>query len=150
MDPGLLRTCGLVTATVAIVVAAAIAQTDADETAVAIARETLLEDQPLEAATISLVRVEEATWPDTSLGCPVRGLSYLPVLTAGHRVTLEAAGETYRVHVAGKLAVVCRAADPAAPSPPAPREPAARGSDSSRWPAMPSRRPTTCPRTRSR
>ena len=91
------------------------AQTDEEE-AVALAREVLLQEQQLEATRIELVDATAATWPDSSLGCPVRGMTYLPVITSGYRVTLEAAGGSYAVHVAGRRAVVCRTPAPPAPS----------------------------------
>lgn len=51
--------------------------------------------------------IEAVQWPDSSLGCPQPGAVYMPVVTPGHRVVLEAAGRTHTVHVAGTQAILC-------------------------------------------
>jgi hypothetical protein len=51
--------------------------------------------------------VEAVQWPDSSLGCAQPGAVYMPVVTPGYRVVLEAAGRTHTVHVAGTRAVLC-------------------------------------------
>ena len=51
--------------------------------------------------------VEPAEWPDSSLGCAQGKGNYLPVVTRGYRVVLEANGQTHTVHVAGKYGVLC-------------------------------------------
>ncbi len=52
-----------------------------------------LDEREIEA--ISAVRV---TWPDSSLGCPQPGMSYMQVLTDGSVIELRAAGLIYRYH----------------------------------------------------
>jgi CO/xanthine dehydrogenase Mo-binding subunit len=64
------------------------------------------------------IRVQTATameWPDSSLGCPRKGVQYSPAVTSGHRVVLEASGRTYAVHVAGAQAVICQGGSIAEP-----------------------------------
>lgn len=68
----------------------------ADEAARAAARlamARLAEEEGLEAEKV--VSIEAVEWPDASLGCPEEGKMYAQVVTPGHRVVLEAAGETF-------------------------------------------------------
>lgn len=55
----------------------------------------------------ALQSVEAHTWPDSSLGCPQPGMSYMQVVTEGYIVRLEADGKVHEVHVAGANAVTC-------------------------------------------
>ncbi len=59
-----------------------------EEPAVLAARDALARDKGLEPADIGFARVEEVTWPDSSLGCASPDAMYMPVLTPGFRVTL--------------------------------------------------------------
>jgi len=52
----------------------------------------------VDVSEVSLVGVEDVEWSDSSLGCPAPEMTYLPVITPGYVVTLEAAGEQYRYH----------------------------------------------------
>lgn len=56
---------------------------------------------------ITVVSVEEVTWPDTSLGCPQPGMMYTQVLTPGYRLVLEAGGKTYEYHAGRGRVVSC-------------------------------------------
>jgi len=51
---------------------------------------------------VVVVRVEEVTWRDGSLGCPQPGMAYPQVLTPGHRFVLEHAGRRYEYHSGGR------------------------------------------------
>jgi hypothetical protein len=57
-----------------------------------------LELDESEIETVSAVLV---TWPDSSLGCPQPGMSYMQVLTDGSVIELGAAGRIYRYHSGG-------------------------------------------------
>jgi hypothetical protein len=48
-----------------------------------------------DAAGAQVVRSEAVTWPDGSLGCPVRGQFYPQMVTPGYRVVLDVGGTTY-------------------------------------------------------
>lgn len=48
--------------------------------------------------TIEVVEASQVTWPDSSLGCPAPGMSYLQVLTPGFLVRLRAADELHSYH----------------------------------------------------
>jgi hypothetical protein len=52
----------------------------------------------IDPAAISVVRVEEVDWPDSSLGCPRPGMNYLQVLTNGTFIQLSAGGRLYNYH----------------------------------------------------
>lgn len=54
-----------------------------------------------------LKSVNAHSWPDSSLGCPQPGMSYMQVLTQGYIVQFEADGKVHEVHVAGENAVTC-------------------------------------------
>jgi hypothetical protein len=56
---------------------------------------------------VELRRTTAVDWPDSSLGCPQEGESYLSVLTPGYLVRLQADGQVYSVHAGGGRAVVC-------------------------------------------
>jgi hypothetical protein len=61
-----------------------------------------------EAVTVE--GIQPVDWPDTALGCPLRGMAYLQKVTPGYLVTLSAAGAEYTVHMdAGGTAIVCSA-----------------------------------------
>ncbi len=50
------------------------------------------------AAEVVVQVLEEVTWSDGSLGCPVPGLVYPQMLVPGARLVLEAAGSRYEYH----------------------------------------------------
>ena len=78
-----------------------------EERGVALATAELAEALELHEEEIELQSVAAIDWPDTSLGCPKKGMSYLQVLVPGHKVVLWAAGSSYAVHVGGGRAIVC-------------------------------------------
>ncbi len=78
------------------------------EPAAELARKTLADELGLLLDGILVRSLVATEWPDSSLGCPQRGVQYTPVVTSGHRVVLDAGGRTYEVHVAGARAVLCR------------------------------------------
>lgn len=55
----------------------------------------LAEREGVAAGDIELVSAESVEWPDGSLGCPVPGVSYIQVITPGHRVVLGIGEETF-------------------------------------------------------
>jgi hypothetical protein len=81
--------------------------TVARDAAVRLARESLGGELGVAPAALVLQAASAAEWRDSSLGCPEKGMRYLPVLTPGHRVTLEHDGRAYLMHVGGGRAVRC-------------------------------------------
>jgi hypothetical protein len=68
---------------------------------------------------INLVEATPVTWPDSSLGCPEKGMAYAEVLTPGYLISLEYGGATFEYHAGrGGTLVTCRD-----PSPPVPGTP---------------------------
>jgi hypothetical protein len=55
----------------------------------------------LPAAAIEVVRREEVTWPNGSLGCPQPGMVYKQQLVNGSRLLLTAQGVEYAYHAGG-------------------------------------------------
>lgn len=47
---------------------------------------------------IQVISYAQTEWPDSSLGCPKPGMSYLTVITPGYRVLLKAADKQYEYH----------------------------------------------------
>jgi hypothetical protein len=47
---------------------------------------------------IKVISIEEATWPDTSLGLPEKGMSYAQMLVEGYRIILSAGQKRFEVH----------------------------------------------------
>ncbi len=72
-----------------------------------LARSALAQELGVTPASLKLRSSRPARWPDSSLGCPRPGQSYLQVVTEGREVVLESKGRDYPVHVARGNAVVC-------------------------------------------
>jgi len=73
----------------------------------ALAINTLAAHLSVEPGEITLQSLSPVDWPDSSLGCPQPGMSYLQVITPGHKALLQHRGKTYEVHMAGSRAFVC-------------------------------------------
>jgi hypothetical protein len=58
----------------------------------------LARELDLAPGEIAVLSVEAVEWPDTSLGCPQRGMMYAQVITPGLRVVLEANNQSYEYH----------------------------------------------------
>jgi hypothetical protein len=71
-----------------------------------VARDAAAKALRIPAERFEVKSVEAAEWPDSSLGCGGKG-NFLPAVTRGYRVVLEADGRTHTVHVAGKNAKLC-------------------------------------------
>jgi hypothetical protein len=56
-------------------------------------------------ADIHVVEASAVTWPNSSLGCPQKGMQYAEVLTPGYLVVLEYAGRNYEYHAGQGLEV---------------------------------------------
>jgi hypothetical protein len=97
-------------------IAAFRAQTPRDQ-AVRAATEVMSAKLGVPAGDLRVVSVTEATWRDSSLGCPERGQVYTPALVGGFKVTLEGGGTRYEVRTGGGRAVVCEGGAPAAKAP---------------------------------
>ena len=77
----------------------------------------------LTAEAIEVVEARAVTWPDSSLGCPEPGMSYMQVLTPGYLVRLHAAGESHHYHSGpGGRPVLCPPGRQTPPLPGAPRD----------------------------
>jgi hypothetical protein len=88
--------------------AAAAGGTPPDRAAADVAREVASKALGIPAERFQVKSVEPKEWPDSSLGCGERKGYYLPVVTRGYRVVLEADGRTQTVHVAGRNAILCQ------------------------------------------
>ncbi|WNB84684.1 hypothetical protein [Cellulomonas sp. ATA003] len=69
------------------------------------------------AEEVSVVRVEEVTWPDGSLGCPEPGVLYTQAIIDGTLIVLGAGGSNFRYHASEHHAPFLCEADGAAGSP---------------------------------
>jgi hypothetical protein len=79
------------------------------QAAVVSARTNLAQRTGIPANQIEPVLVEPREWPDSALGCPEPGQSYLQVVTPGYLVVLEAQGQRYEYHTdqTGSSVVLC-------------------------------------------
>ena len=75
--------------------------------AVAMARRLLAERLGVDQDEIQVQKVTRRDWPDTSLGCPQKGMMYARVVTPGYRVWLQVGNKSYDVHTGNDRAVVC-------------------------------------------
>lgn len=65
---------------------------------VAVAAADLAKRRDIDVSSVVVLTVEEVTWPDRSLGCPMKGMQYLQVVTPGIRIVLEADGVSAEYH----------------------------------------------------
>jgi hypothetical protein len=76
------------------------------------ARRELAESLHLSSDDVRLLSVDAVDWPDASIGCPRLGVLYVPVVTPGYRITLEAGGKNYVYHTdRGDRLVLCPTGD---------------------------------------
>ncbi|MDX1408310.1 MAG: hypothetical protein R3330_09255, partial [Saprospiraceae bacterium] len=52
------------------------------------------------------VNAADVVWPDSSLGCPQKGMVYADVLTPGYLIVLSADGREYEYHTSKGTEVV--------------------------------------------
>lgn len=52
----------------------------------------------VDPGAIEVVSIEAVEWPDSSLGCPRPGQSYLTVITPGFKITLQVHGREFEYH----------------------------------------------------
>ncbi len=71
------------------------------------AKEDLSKRLGIPVDSISVERVDQVDWPDTSLGCPEPGKVYAQVVTPGYRILLKADGKTYEYHSGAMRVVHC-------------------------------------------
>jgi hypothetical protein len=81
---------------------------DARDPLADLAVDTLASELEIPQDKITVVSVAAVEWPDSSVGCPRPGRSYLTVITPGHKVLLKVEDRTYAVHEAKGKAVVCQ------------------------------------------
>ena len=67
-----------------------------DEVAAAV--EHAAADLDISVDEITVLRAEQVTWSDGSLGCPRAGEMYTQALVEGYRIEVEAAGERLHYH----------------------------------------------------
>lgn len=82
--------------------------------AVAVARELLAAELGCADDALTIVRVEEVDWSDSSLGCPEPGMMYMQVIIPGYKLTFSDSTRSYEVHTGrqGTPAVWCDHAGP--------------------------------------
>lgn len=83
--------------------------------AVALAKKTLVAKLGVSADAVQVDKAEAVDWPDSSLGCPEKGMMYAQMIMSGYKVSLKVDGKTHAVHVGGGRAVVCGASSKARP-----------------------------------
>ena len=71
------------------------------ETFVDAAVSDLADRLSMDPLAIEVLYVEEVTWPDPSLGCPVPGMRYRQIPIDGYRILLRADGKTFAYHGGG-------------------------------------------------
>lgn len=80
------------------------------EEIIALAKAHLADRIGVSISEITVSKVEEVEWRNSSLGCPQPGMMYLQVITPGFRVILEAGGVEYEYHSdKGRHVIPCQA-----------------------------------------
>ena len=95
-------------------------QEDPKDAAVRLAKAALTRQLQSDAGAATVSEVREVDWPDSSLGCPVAGEMFAPVITPGHLVRLRFDQKDFEVHVGAGRAVICGAAGGSAQARPKP------------------------------
>lgn len=73
----------------------------------------------IQADQITLVEATPVVWPDSSLGCPQKGMVYAQVLTPGYLIKLNADATEYEYHTSrGTEVIYCENPTPPVPGPP--------------------------------
>lgn len=83
------------------------------------AKEDLAKRVSIRLTEISVVVATGVTWPDSSLGCPQKGMAYAEVLTPGYLILLDYKNNKYEYH-ADKGPEVIYCINPTLPVPGAP------------------------------
>ena len=82
-------------------------------------KEDLAKRLSITMAEIIVVESSEVVWPDSSLGCPQKGMAYLQVLTPGYLILMEYANNQYEYHAGlGQDFIYCTNPTAPIPSPP--------------------------------
>lgn len=76
-------------------------------TPAAIAARAVAERTDASPEQIDVISEEAVNFSDSSLGCPQPGMSYLQVITPGHKVLAAYAGNTYDVRISNQRAIIC-------------------------------------------
>lgn len=80
------------------------------------AKEDLANRLTISKDQISFIEIFEVTWPDSSLGCPQKGLAYAQVMTPGYLIRLASGNSQYEYH-SGKGPDVIFCSNPSAQVP---------------------------------
>jgi hypothetical protein len=76
--------------------------TSALESLIKKASEDLAQRLSISLTQVTLVEAKAVVWPDSSMGCPQPGMSYLQVPEDGALIVLEVEGKRYEYHSGGK------------------------------------------------
>ncbi len=79
-----------------------------EQEAIDLATETLARELHFKEGEAGIPKAYPVKWPDSSLGCPEKGTSYLQVIIPGYRVVFRHGDQVYRVHVGSGRAVICQ------------------------------------------
>jgi hypothetical protein len=71
------------------------------------ARADLAARLQISSDVIQVLKTEAAQWPDSSLGCPQKGMMYMQVITPGYTIVLGAQGKTYEYHTSMTRVELC-------------------------------------------
>lgn len=110
----------------------AVTMPNAQDTAVQDAVTTLSNRLHVDRTEITLISATPVAWPDSSLGCPARGMVYTPSIVPGFRIMLEAAATHYEFHAGQGRIVECTGVTGAAPPPTRAAAPALAATDRAR------------------
>lgn len=76
---------------------------------VQIAQRRLADMLDVPTRRVRLVAIETYQWTDSSLGCPVPGQTYFPVISDGYRIVLSVGDAAYYFHTDFDRALQCEA-----------------------------------------
>lgn len=78
---------------------------------VALAQRRVAQELDVSARRVLLVEVVAITWPDSSLGCPLTGQTYIPAELEGYRIVLAVGDRQYTFHSDTEHLIACAPED---------------------------------------
>jgi hypothetical protein len=83
-----------------------------EDNAVMLSKEALADELGISTDQIEVEFITKIDWPDASLGCPQKGMSYAQMIVPGFKIILKVGDDLYNVHVGEGRAVICQGGQP--------------------------------------
>ena len=85
-----------------------LATSKAEQAASDIAYATLAKHLKVPESEITTIRLSRFNWPNSALGCPKPGMSYMQAVVPGYLALLKHGTKQYRVHIGNGRGIICK------------------------------------------